>query len=74
MVRDLVVVRESKRKVKREIFWENGVEVNERRWDSKCDLRVVFPDPDSPLKYQISNVQQQKMSMAIERRPVRILA
>ena len=48
-MRDFVVVRESKRKVNKEIFCERGVEVKDKMWESKCDRRVVFPEPDSPL-------------------------
>lgn len=49
VVRDLVVVRESKRKVNKDIFCESGVEVKDKTWESKWERSVDFPEPDSPL-------------------------
>jgi hypothetical protein len=45
----LVVVSVSKTKAARDSFVESGVEEWARSDDSRCDRRVVFPEPDSPL-------------------------
>ena len=49
VVRDFVVVKVSNRKAASEILFDNGVEVNCSNEDTRCDRRVVFPEPDSPL-------------------------
>lgn len=49
VVTDFVVVKVSKRKAKRDIFCDKGVEEYDRIDEIRCDRSVVFPDPDSPL-------------------------
>lgn len=51
VVRDLVVVKVSKINAAQDNFVDKGVDENERNDDSKCERRVVFPDPLSPLVY-----------------------
>jgi hypothetical protein len=46
----LVVVKVSKTYAARESFVESGVDDFARKADSRCDLTVVLPEPDSPLQ------------------------
>jgi hypothetical protein len=48
---DLVVVRVSNIYAAYESLLESGVAEYERKDERRCDLRVVLPDPDSPLKH-----------------------
>jgi hypothetical protein len=46
---DLVVVKLSNTNAAYESLLESGVEEKERKAERRCDLSVVFPEPDSPL-------------------------
>ena len=50
VVTDLVVVRVSKIKAASDSLVDKGVEENDRMEESRWDLIVVLPDPDSPLQ------------------------
>ena len=53
----MVVVRVSKTKAARDNFVDKGVDEKERMEESRCDLMVVLPEPDSPLvALDVSNV------------------
>ena len=54
MVTDLVVVRVSNTNAARESFVDRGVDENDRMEERRCERRVVFPDPDSPLFNQLA--------------------
>jgi hypothetical protein len=45
----LVVVNESNTYAAKDSLFDKGVEENDNREVSKCDLSVVLPAPDSPL-------------------------
>jgi hypothetical protein len=49
VVTDFVVVSVSKTKAAYESLEDSGVDEKDRNEDSKCERRVVFPDPLSPL-------------------------
>ena len=48
-MRDLVVVRVSKTKAASDSFVDKGVDEKDKMEESRWDLIVVFPEPDSPL-------------------------
>ena len=57
VVSDLVVVRVSKTKAASDNLVDKGVDEKERMEESRWDLIVVFPEPDSPLVVpHVSNV------------------
>lgn len=49
MVTDFVVVRVSKTNAAKDNFFERGVDECCNSDESRCDLMVVLPVPDSPL-------------------------
>lgn len=49
VVNDLVVVRVSNIKAAYDNFDDNGVDEYERNDERRCERRVVFPEPLSPL-------------------------
>jgi hypothetical protein len=55
VVTDFVVVRVSKTKAARDSFVDKGVEENERKEDRTWERTVVFPEPDSPLRYLLDD-------------------
>jgi hypothetical protein len=50
VVTDFVVVKVSKTKAAKESLEESGVDEKDRKEDNRCERRVVFPEPLSPLK------------------------
>ena len=57
MVRDFVVVKVSKTNAAQDNLVDSGVDENESNDDNRCERRVVFPDPLSPLVYMLADVQ-----------------
>lgn len=55
-----VVVRESNTYAANESLFDSGVAENESSDVKRCDRRVVFPDPDSPLLLVLAREKELK--------------